>query len=256
MCKIFCFFLYVLFFLIFLSIFVSSSIHLCARSGLTIFWRRKFEVPGDDCMYPLIVHAGDVKKITVTHMIGSLQVLGVGLFFSLIILIIELIYWLCWLLPKRRKELMQQLAQMYESTGTSSSLFGSSQVPQSLNDMRLSAAEQQILLANTMASTGFIGWLRRWWANRNQKQISSLPDRQKFISDVNQRTGTAFRNSQNNYQWNNSFNYPSNLYGKSNATNQLKFRAKMHGNQFNSQYSNMYSNLSRDYGSFAHHNNN
>jgi hypothetical protein len=217
--------------------------HLCARSGLTIFWRHQFEVPGDDCMYPLIVHAGDVKKITVTHMIGSLQVLGVGMIVSLLILMVEIVYWLGWLLPRRRRELSQQLASMYGQAG-------GAQAPHSLNDIRMSPGEQQLLLANTMASTGFLGWLRRCLTVRGQVRMSSTSDRQRFLAD-HQRAGTSF-GMPGNPQWNSTFAYAPNSYSKSNLGPQLTYRSKMHSSQYATQYSNMYSNPGHDYNAFVH----
>lgn len=67
-------------------------ISLLARSGLSYYWRREFSVLGNDCMYPLIVHAGDVKKIDVKHMTGSLMVLAKGLAAGLFVLLCELVY--------------------------------------------------------------------------------------------------------------------------------------------------------------------
>lgn len=69
-------------------------IYYCTRSGLTIYWRKNHEVLNDDCMYPLIVHAGDVKKIAMVHMIGSFYVLAWGLLFAVFVLLCEYIFYL------------------------------------------------------------------------------------------------------------------------------------------------------------------
>ena len=72
---------------------MSSRIYYCTRSGLTIYWRKNFEVLYDDCMYPLIVHAGDVKKIAMMHMIGSFYVLAWGLAFAVLVLFLEYVFY-------------------------------------------------------------------------------------------------------------------------------------------------------------------
>ncbi|CAG2115104.1 unnamed protein product [Medioppia subpectinata] len=54
-----------------------------AKSGLVIQWNNKFEVPGNDCLHPLVVRAGDVKKIGMAHMIGCFFILGIGLLLGL-----------------------------------------------------------------------------------------------------------------------------------------------------------------------------
>lgn len=220
---------------------------MCARSGLTIYWRKQFEVPGDDCMYPLIVHAGDVKKITVTHMIGSLQVLGTGLFFSFLVLLFELIFWLGYLLPRRRQEVMKQLASM-----TGSSTSGSN-----ANVFQMSLAEQQLLLSNTMAGTGFLGWLRNFLNPSQKRRIgSSSGDRQRFLPESNRSTTsigfgrTSITGGTGGLErpWNvGGHGYQAGAAYPNSIPSQLTYRAKMHPNLYASQYSNMYTNLARDY---------
>src|SRR4051812_18819567 len=46
-------------------------------------------------MYPLIVHAGDVKKIAMVHMIGSFYVLAWGLAFAVSVLFCEYVFYFC-----------------------------------------------------------------------------------------------------------------------------------------------------------------
>ena len=46
-------------------------------------------------MYPLIVHAGDVKKIAMVHMIGSFYVLAWGLAFAVFVLFCEYVFYFC-----------------------------------------------------------------------------------------------------------------------------------------------------------------
>lgn len=50
-----------------------------AKSGIVLNWNKKFEVKGNDCLYPFIIHAGDVRKIQITHMLGSFVILGIGI---------------------------------------------------------------------------------------------------------------------------------------------------------------------------------
>ncbi|XP_054158480.1 ionotropic receptor 93a-like, partial [Oppia nitens] len=54
-----------------------------AKTGLVLQWNNKFEEKGNDCLYPLVVRAGDVKKIGMAHMIGCFFILGIGLLFGL-----------------------------------------------------------------------------------------------------------------------------------------------------------------------------
>jgi hypothetical protein len=61
-----------------------------AKSGLVLQWNKKFDVKGNDCLYPLVVHAGDVKKIGLAHMIGCFFILGIGLLMGFISLFTEI----------------------------------------------------------------------------------------------------------------------------------------------------------------------
>ena len=70
-----------------------------AKSGLVTLWNKKYEVKGDDCLFPLLVRAGDVKKIELSHMIDCFFVLGLGAGIAIITLIVEMF--------KRRKNIDQ-----------------------------------------------------------------------------------------------------------------------------------------------------
>lgn len=65
------------------------------RAGISTYWKMWFQTPGNDCMYPLIIHAGDVKKIDVIHMIGSYVLLAWGIGVGSIILIGEIVHKKC-----------------------------------------------------------------------------------------------------------------------------------------------------------------
>lgn len=60
------------------------------KSGLVAMWNKNHEIKGNDCLYPLIVRAGDVKKIGLSHMMGCFFVLGLGLLGGLLILSFEI----------------------------------------------------------------------------------------------------------------------------------------------------------------------
>lgn len=62
-----------------------------AKSGLVTLWNRKYDVPGNDCLYPLIFRAGDVKKIGLSHMVDCFFVLAIGIAIGIIFLVIEIL---------------------------------------------------------------------------------------------------------------------------------------------------------------------
>lgn len=62
-----------------------------SKSGLVTLWNRKFEIKGNDCLYPLIVRAGDVKKIGLSHMVDCFFVLGLGLMIGIMSLLVEIV---------------------------------------------------------------------------------------------------------------------------------------------------------------------
>lgn len=64
---------------------------LITRAGIAVYWRLWYQTPGNDCMYPLIIHAGDVKKIDVVHMVGTYLFLAGGIAIGFLILIGEYI---------------------------------------------------------------------------------------------------------------------------------------------------------------------
>ena len=222
-------------------------------------------------MYPLIVHAGDVKKITITHMIGSLQVLGTGLFFSFLVLLLELVYWASYLLPRRRQEVLKQLAAM---AGRNSS---TSQATAGAFLLSLSPAEQQLLLSSTMAGTGFLGWLRNYFNPNRKRRVGSSSDRQRFLPEQIRLTGSGvgFAARTGSTQagmgglerpWNTGVGYQgmANVYSGDSANaaaapitptttgipSQLTYRAKMHPNLYGGQYLHGQSSLARDYNQF------
>lgn len=65
------------------------------RSGLIAHWVKSFETPGNECMHPLIVYAGDVQKIGLTQMTGSYYILAIGFTAALIIIGLEFVYLGC-----------------------------------------------------------------------------------------------------------------------------------------------------------------
>ncbi|XP_025018417.1 ionotropic receptor 93a-like [Tetranychus urticae] len=70
---------------------LNRQMTLLTRAGIAIYWRLWYQTPGNDCMYPLIIHAGDVKKIDVVHMIGIYLFLACGIGIGFLILISEFI---------------------------------------------------------------------------------------------------------------------------------------------------------------------
>lgn len=83
-------------------------------TGLVSHWHKYFAQLGNDCMYPLIVYAGDVRKIELLHMHGSYVVLGCGLLVSAVVLIIEMLY--LGLRPKANKP--SQMQGLYNKVQT------------------------------------------------------------------------------------------------------------------------------------------
>lgn len=65
---------------------------LIARAGIMVYWRYWFEVPGNDCLHPSLIHAGEVKKVDVIHMKGSYILLGWGLLIGVAALIWEVVH--------------------------------------------------------------------------------------------------------------------------------------------------------------------
>lgn len=61
------------------------------KSGLITLWNRKYNAPGNDCLFPLIIRSGDIKKIGLSHMIDCFFVLGCGLLIGITVLVIEII---------------------------------------------------------------------------------------------------------------------------------------------------------------------
>lgn len=68
-----------------------------AKSGLVTLWNKKYEVKGNDCLFPLLVRAGDVKKIELSHMVDCFFVLALGVLLAIICLSVEI--------AKRRKHI-------------------------------------------------------------------------------------------------------------------------------------------------------
>lgn len=62
------------------------------RAGIMAYWRRWYEVPGNDCLYPSLVHAGEVRKIDLVNMTGCYLLLAWGLLIGFMTLFAELFY--------------------------------------------------------------------------------------------------------------------------------------------------------------------
>lgn len=72
------------------------------KSGLVALWNAKYEIKGNDCLFPLVLRAGDVKKIGLSHMVGCFFVLSLGLITGIISLVVEIV--------KQRKNLKTAVA--------------------------------------------------------------------------------------------------------------------------------------------------
>ena len=50
-----------------------------AKSGLVILWNRKYNVKGNNCLYPLVMRNSQGKEIQLSHMTDCFFLLGCGL---------------------------------------------------------------------------------------------------------------------------------------------------------------------------------
>ncbi|KAH7642523.1 hypothetical protein DERF_003675 [Dermatophagoides farinae] len=62
-----------------------------AKSGLVTLWNRKYNVKGNNCLYPLVMRNSQGKEIQLSHMIDCFFLLGCGLIIGIAVLIVEMI---------------------------------------------------------------------------------------------------------------------------------------------------------------------
>ncbi|RWS28262.1 glutamate receptor: ionotropic kainate 3-like protein 1, partial [Leptotrombidium deliense] len=71
---------------------INEELYIMTRSGVAQYWKQIFQEPGNDCMYPFVIHAGDVKKVQVKHMIGAFYILSGGLVAAILAMFCEIIH--------------------------------------------------------------------------------------------------------------------------------------------------------------------
>lgn len=60
--------------------------------GLASKWRRRYEVPSNDCLNTVIINAGDIKKIELRQVVLAFWILFAGLVFGLASLVLEILW--------------------------------------------------------------------------------------------------------------------------------------------------------------------
>ena len=60
-----------------------------AKCGLISLWQRKYELKGNDCLNPLLIRSGSIKKIEMEHLFDCFFLLIFGLFISGLFFILE-----------------------------------------------------------------------------------------------------------------------------------------------------------------------
>uniref|UniRef100_A0AAN0N6H9 Ionotropic receptor 93a n=1 Tax=Polyphagotarsonemus latus TaxID=1204166 RepID=A0AAN0N6H9_9ACAR len=258
---------------------LNKEIYYCTRSGLTIYWKRNYEVLEDDCMYTLIVHAGDVKKISYIHMIGSFYLLKVGLALSFVVLVLEYLYHLIIqrgnlkFLFNRDKFKLNNFSDDNMTINYLNNLKQTSQI----NFKNLPYIPGRDTLYPNYLNEKKIGFWTKFinFLCCKSRIISSRIDsaderRQFFDSNLNKYSSNVFTYYSTGNQlkideavmrsWANLQKIPTvNQYNLSpNFQPNFQFRPKVNNNIYNSQYSTVYSNLvpnynlKKDYNSFIY----
>ncbi|OTF69774.1 hypothetical protein BLA29_002290, partial [Euroglyphus maynei] len=62
-----------------------------AKSGLVTLWNRKYNVKGNNCLFPLVMRNSQGKEIQLSHMTDCFFLLGCGLIIGIGVLVVEMI---------------------------------------------------------------------------------------------------------------------------------------------------------------------